>query len=64
MNRVPKKKSGIEWSQWSWNPITGCNFKCPYCYARRIAHRMCANTKKAWEKGRLLVAFPQRFKKR
>jgi protein gp37 len=22
---------------WSWNPITGCEHTCPYCYAREIA---------------------------
>ncbi len=27
----------IEWAQWSWNPITGCEHTCPYCYARDIA---------------------------
>jgi protein gp37 len=29
----------IEWAQWSWNPITGCEHDCPYCYARDIAER-------------------------
>jgi protein gp37 len=28
---------GIEWAQWSWNPVTGCRHDCPYCYARDIA---------------------------
>jgi protein gp37 len=27
----------IEWAQWSWNPVTGCEHNCPYCYARDIA---------------------------
>ena len=27
----------IEWALWSWNPITGCQHNCPYCYARDIA---------------------------
>lgn len=27
----------IEWAMWSWNPITGCEHTCPYCYAREIA---------------------------
>jgi protein gp37 len=30
---------GIEWAQWSWNPIVGCRHDCPYCYARDIAER-------------------------
>jgi len=29
--------AAIEWAQWSWNPITGCEHNCPYCYARDIA---------------------------
>jgi len=36
-----QKGPGIEWAQWSWNPITGCKHNCPYCYARDIAvHRL------------------------
>lgn len=30
---------GIEWAQWSWNPITGCLEGCEFCYARDIANR-------------------------
>ena len=41
MLREPKmEKTKIEWTDSSWNPITGCYNDCPYCYARRIAHRM------------------------
>lgn len=29
----------IEWAKWTWNPVTGCKFGCPYCYARDIANR-------------------------
>jgi len=28
---------GISWAAWSWNPVTGCEHGCPYCYAREIA---------------------------
>jgi len=27
----------IEWARWTWNPVTGCEHDCPYCYARDIA---------------------------
>ena len=29
----------IEWARWTWNPVTGCEHGCPYCYARDIAAR-------------------------
>jgi protein gp37 len=32
------KSAKIEWALWSWNPVTGCEHNCPYCYARDIAN--------------------------
>lgn len=32
-------KTKIDWAESSWNPITGCYHKCPYCYARGITNR-------------------------
>jgi len=32
-------KTRIEWTDYSWNPITGCLHGCEYCYARRISSR-------------------------
>lgn len=32
-------KSKIEWCDYTWNPVTGCEHNCPYCYAERIAMR-------------------------
>lgn len=34
MNKTP-----IEWTDYTWNPITGCLRGCEYCYARKISHR-------------------------
>jgi protein gp37 len=31
------QKTGIESFDYSWNPITGCYFLCPYCYAPKLA---------------------------
>jgi len=33
-------RTGIEWTDLTWNPITGCRKGCPYCYARRMAYRL------------------------
>jgi len=32
-----QKGTEIGWAMWSWNPVTGCNHGCGYCYARVIA---------------------------
>ncbi|MCK4561249.1 MAG: DUF5131 family protein [Calditrichia bacterium] len=30
----------IEWTDYTWNPVTGCNNGCPYCYAKKMAVRL------------------------
>ena len=30
-------KTGIEWCTHTWNPISGCQRNCSYCYARKLA---------------------------
>jgi len=32
-------KTKIEWTDYTWNPVTGCLHGCDYCYARRLAKR-------------------------
>lgn len=32
-------KTKIDWCDSSWNPVTGCQHDCQYCYARGIAKR-------------------------
>ena len=32
-------KTKIDWTDSSWNPVTGCLHGCEYCYARGIARR-------------------------
>jgi protein gp37 len=49
--------AGIEWAQWSWNPITGCLHECPYCYARDIAERY----EKAFPHGFAPAIWPDRL---
>lgn len=39
------KDSGIEWTESTWNPVTGCtkvSAGCKYCYAERMALRLQA----------------------
>jgi hypothetical protein len=36
-SKFNETNESIDWAWWSWNPITGCNHGCPYCYARDIA---------------------------
>lgn len=33
------KKTKIDWCDSTWNPVTGCQHDCEYCYARNIAER-------------------------
>ena len=33
------KKTKIEWTDSTWNPVTGCLHECEYCYARSIINR-------------------------
>lgn len=39
-------KSGIEWCDHTWNPITGCRHDCSYCYAVKMSLRFCGNMKR------------------
>jgi len=32
-------KTKIDWCDSSWNPVTGCQHDCEYCYARSLANR-------------------------
>jgi protein gp37/ParB-like chromosome segregation protein Spo0J len=37
---VKQTNTDIEWADWSWNPLSGCEHGCPYCYAKRIAEEI------------------------
>jgi protein gp37 len=47
---LPKKvvfnrtNDSVDWASWTWNPVTGCEHGCKFCYAREIANsqRMAA----------------------
>jgi len=56
-SKVAKKMNAvndnIEWSKWSWNPVTGCLHDCQYCYARDIALRFEGHFKPTFHSDRL-----------
>ncbi len=37
------EKTKIDWAESTYNPVTGCNHNCKYCYARSIATRFGGN---------------------
>lgn len=39
-------KSGIEWTDYSWNPVTGCLHGCQYCYARKMTARFSGDIRR------------------
>lgn len=43
----------IEWTDMSWNPVTGCKHGCDYCYARRIYQRFGRSFEPAFHPDRL-----------
>lgn len=33
-----RTNESVSWASWTWNPVTGCNHGCRFCYAREIAN--------------------------
>jgi len=46
-------KTKIDWTDFSWNPITGCNHGCWYCYGRKLFHRFGKSYKPVFYPDRL-----------
>lgn len=38
-------KTGIDWTEYTWNPLTGCKTGCKYCYAVKIADRFSGDVR-------------------
>lgn len=53
--------SGIEWTEATWNPVTGCTKVspgCKHCYAERMAHRLQAIGQPNYRRGFELTLQP------
>src|SRR5581483_8032787 len=53
--------STIEWTQATWNPVTGCtkiSAGCKHCYAERMAKRLRAMGKPQYQNGFKLTLQP------
>ena len=47
-------RTTIEWTQMTWNPVTGCikiSPGCKHCYAERMTHRLHAMSNPRYEAG-------------
>lgn len=56
------QKSSIEWTEFTWNPVTGCtkiSLGCKYCYAERMAERLQAMGQANYANGFQLTLQPQ-----
>ncbi len=56
------EKSSIEWTESTWNPVTGCNKispGCKHCYAERLAKRLKAMGQPNYKNGFKLTLQPQ-----
>lgn len=57
-------ESSIEWTEHTWNPVTGCTKVspgCKHCYAETMARRLEAMGAPGYEQGFKLAMHPQRL---
>lgn len=56
-------RTNIEWADYTWNPIIGCDYGCEWCYAKKIARRF--KMIKEWTKPEFreyMIAAPAKIK--
>ena len=57
-------QSAIEWTEQTWNPVTGCTKispGCKHCYAETMARRLKAMGVRGYENGFQLTLLPERL---
>lgn len=57
-------KSHIEWTEMTWNPVTGCTKVspgCKFCYAETLAKRLQAMGTKGYDNGFAVSLLPERL---
>jgi len=57
-------KSAIEWTESTWNPVTGCTKVspgCVHCYAERMAKRLCAMGHPRYRNGFSVTVHPEQL---
>ena len=57
-------ESSIEWTEHTWNPVTGCTKLspgCKHCYAETMAKRLTAMGAAGYENGFTLTLHPERL---
>jgi protein gp37 len=53
-------RTKIEWCDFTWNPVVGCSGTCPYCYARKMAHRFHFDFYPHWVEGNFDRTMPRK----
>lgn len=57
-------KSHIEWTEMTWNPVTGCTKVspgCKFCYAETLSQRLKAMGARGYENGFRVSVLPERL---
>src|SRR6266478_6910386 len=57
-------KTAIEWTDATWNPVTGCTKispGCKHCYAERLAHRLQAMGNPRYKNGFDVILHPDQL---
>src|SRR5450432_4137303 len=58
------RRSNIEWTDMTWNPVTGCTKVspgCKHCYAETLAKRLQRMGVKGYENGFGVTLLPERL---